>query len=61
MTRADFTLLVMEKVALLTEVRLRMRFLMKGEILSGFCVSGIFEFRYVLDLEGVERKGITFC
>lgn len=47
----------MPKVTLLTRVTFRIRFLIKGEILSGFCVSGIFEFRYVLDLEGVEREG----
>jgi hypothetical protein len=35
---------------------LRIRFLMNGEILRGFCVSGIFEFKYVLDLLGVKER-----
>lgn len=50
MTTAFLKRLVTEKVARLTRVRLRIRFLMKGDILSGFCVSGILELRYVLDL-----------
>jgi len=56
---ADLIFRVTEKVTRLTFVKFRMRFLIKGEILSGFCVSGIFEFKYVLDLPK-ERAGLAY-